>query len=236
MKPRTQPALRLVAIATGASALLAMSSPASAVVIATASFETIPGLNSPGIQYGPDEFATYNTNQPGPVVIPNFTFQGFSGIYNNGSLGVFPNATNGTQAGFLQSYPDPATGTGSQIDWALSGLTVNQTYQLTFDAVSASASIAPPEPFTVTAFGSTLGLTPGPAYSTYSLLFTATSTTGTITFAGPYVGGNAASAIDNLSVATVPEPSTWAMMLLGFSGIGYLAYRRRNQRALNAAV
>ncbi len=30
-------------------------------------------------------------------------------------------------------------------------------------------------------------------------------------------------------VAAVPEPSTWAMLLLGFAGTGYLAYRRRNK-------
>lgn len=28
---------------------------------------------------------------------------------------------------------------------------------------------------------------------------------------------------------SIPEPSTWAMMILGFLGIGYLASRRRNQ-------
>jgi hypothetical protein len=26
--------------------------------------------------------------------------------------------------------------------------------------------------------------------------------------------------------AAVPEPSTWAMMLLGFGGVGFMAYRR----------
>ena len=30
-------------------------------------------------------------------------------------------------------------------------------------------------------------------------------------------------------VGGVPEPTTWAMMLLGFAGIGFMAYRRRNQ-------
>jgi hypothetical protein len=29
----------------------------------------------------------------------------------------------------------------------------------------------------------------------------------------------------------VPEPATWAMMLFGFAGVGFLAYRRRNQLA-----
>jgi len=27
--------------------------------------------------------------------------------------------------------------------------------------------------------------------------------------------------------SAVPEPSTWAMLLLGFAGLGYAAYRRR---------
>jgi hypothetical protein len=33
------------------------------------------------------------------------------------------------------------------------------------------------------------------------------------------------------AVAAVPEPSTWAMMILGFAGVGFMAYRRRNQSA-----
>jgi hypothetical protein len=41
------------------------------------------------------------------------------------------------------------------------------------------------------------------------------------------VGGEAVSA--------VPEPSTWAMLLLGFAGIGSMAYRRKSRPALMAA-
>ena len=33
----------------------------------------------------------------------------------------------------------------------------------------------------------------------------------------------------------VPEPSTWAMMILGFAGIGFMAYRRKSKSALMAA-
>lgn len=33
----------------------------------------------------------------------------------------------------------------------------------------------------------------------------------------------------DLQVAAVPEPSTWAMMFLGFAGLGFLAYRRREK-------
>ena len=32
----------------------------------------------------------------------------------------------------------------------------------------------------------------------------------------------------------VPEPSTWAMMILGFAGVGFMAYRRQSKQALMA--
>jgi hypothetical protein len=35
-------------------------------------------------------------------------------------------------------------------------------------------------------------------------------------------------------VAAIPEPSTWAMMILGFAGVGYMTYRRRKTAALAA--
>lgn len=33
----------------------------------------------------------------------------------------------------------------------------------------------------------------------------------------------------------VPEPSTWAMMIFGFAGVGFMAYRRRNKASALAA-
>ncbi len=30
--------------------------------------------------------------------------------------------------------------------------------------------------------------------------------------------------------AAVPEPSTWAMMVLGFAGLGFMTYRRKSQK------
>jgi hypothetical protein len=35
--------------------------------------------------------------------------------------------------------------------------------------------------------------------------------------------------------AAVPEPSTWAMMVLGFCGLGFMTYRRKSKLALGAA-
>lgn len=42
--------------------------------------------------------------------------------------------------------------------------------------------------------------------------------------------------LDAVSVTSaVPEASTWAMMIIGFVGIGYLAYRRQGRPSLRAA-
>jgi hypothetical protein len=41
---------------------------------------------------------------------------------------------------------------------------------------------------------------------------------------------------DNVGISSaVPEPSTWAMMVLGFAGLGFMAYRRKSKPALMAA-
>jgi outer membrane lipase/esterase len=39
---------------------------------------------------------------------------------------------------------------------------------------------------------------------------------------------------DAFLAEAVPEPSTWAMLLLGFAGVGFMAYRRKSKSALIA--
>jgi hypothetical protein len=46
---------------------------------------------------------------------------------------------------------------------------------------------------------------------------------------------NITGSISNPVIAAVPEPSTWAMMILGFAGVGYMTYRRRKPEMLTAA-
>ena len=61
-----------------------------------------------------------------------------------------------------------------------------------------------------------LGLTPGIYVYTWGL------------------GGDADSL--TVQIGAVPEPSTWAMMILGFAGVGFIVYRRRgNSQKLSAA-
>jgi hypothetical protein len=44
-------------------------------------------------------------------------------------------------------------------------------------------------------------------------------------------GAVVASDTINIDVGAVPERSTWAMMILGFAGVGFMAYRRKQNRS-----
>ena len=55
-------------------------------------------------------------------------------------------------------------------------------------------------------------------------------TLGSFNLSNPFFGQNDVLTIS--AVAAVPEPSTWAMMILGFAGVGFVAYRRNGKRAL----
>jgi hypothetical protein len=75
-----------------------------------------------------------------------------------------------------------------------------------------------------------IGFPSGPAST-----FTSFTSDATYTFAG----GNSIQ-IDAISVSyqvttAVPEPSTWAMLLLGFAGVGFVAYRRKSKSAFQLA-
>lgn len=61
-----------------------------------------------------------------------------------------------------------------------------------------------------------------------SYTFTASGTSSTLSFAADASAGCCyGPALDSVSVAAVPEPSTWAMMLMGFGAIGVGLRRRR---------
>jgi len=78
----------------------------------------------------------------------------------------------------------------------------------------------------------------------YTLDVVATSDFSTLEFSTPGFdmfnfrpNSGPSSGVDAVSfeVAAVPEPSTWAMLILGFAGIGVMAYRRRSKPVLMAA-
>jgi hypothetical protein len=67
-------------------------------------------------------------------------------------------------------------------------------------------------------------------YTEYSVFATATSTSTLLSFG--LRNDPSFSGLDDISVnvAAVPEPSTWAMIILGFLGVGFMAYRRKATR------
>lgn len=72
---------------------------------------------------------------------------------------------------------------------------------------------------------------PANGWTEYSLIETATSNTTLLAFGLEQDAGY--SGLDDVRVtAAVPEPATWALMLIGFAGVGFAAYRRNNRTPL----
>ena len=66
--------------------------------------------------------------------------------------------------------------------------------------------------------------------------FVATASTSSTTLSFSFRDDPGFIYLDDVRVtAAVPEASTWAMMILGFAGVGFMAYRRRNQTVALAA-
>jgi len=56
-----------------------------------------------------------------------------------------------------------------------------------------------------------------------------------ITFGRDNLSAQITGHITDSVITAVPEPSTWAMMILGFMGVGFMAYRRKNRFAFRLA-
>jgi hypothetical protein len=63
-----------------------------------------------------------------------------------------------------------------------------------------------------------------------------------VDFATFYLGFQPGTSVNQTETLTfgdvtsaVPEPSTWAMMIVGFAGLGFMAYRRKSKPSLMAA-
>ena len=68
----------------------------------------------------------------------------------------------------------------------------------------------------------------------FSYTFQASGPTTRTSFLNNTPQGDNYLGLDDVSIAAVPEPSTWAMMILGFAGVGFMTYRRRKVAALAA--
>jgi hypothetical protein len=147
------------------------------------------------------------------------------GVIADGSAFGFNAAPQGNQIGFIQingSFSiDPM------------GLTVGKTYDLTF---MTAARPSGGDTITIADAGGTIGsFTPGSSsFAEESFTFKPTSTSDMITFTGSDPNlVDETTGFDELTVAAVPEPATWAMMLMGVFGAGG-AMRLARRRGLVA--
>jgi hypothetical protein len=161
------------------------------------------------------------------------------------------NALSPNGGAFVGLDGDPVA--NGPLDQTINGLTVGDKYDLSFywagtelsnrtgyGTIQVTGSLGG-DPFATTAYSNTNGAgTPG-SFSGWMLenfTFTANSTSELLSFlAVGTPSGNLPpfALLDGVSVTGVPEPSTWAMMLAGFGGLGFAAFRRRRKTRLAIA-
>jgi hypothetical protein len=225
-------------IAGLALALSVVATSAGAVVPITpvTSFEG-SGVSPAGYGYSSDEngkgFATSYT-----ASLAGVTFTGMSGIQSNGSAWGFPAAPDGTATAFLQSYRGSQFGeqANGSITLDLGGaLVANRSYDLVF--YTAGRPSYGSTQFTVSYDGGVATTFAAPStvgFGKEVFSFKASGGQQSITFTALNGrGDDTAFALDNIGIS-VPEPATWAMMLIGFGGLG--AALRMNRRRVFVAV
>ncbi|WP_065756004.1 PEP-CTERM sorting domain-containing protein [Bradyrhizobium paxllaeri] len=177
-------------------------------------------------------FLGWTVNTGGEATYPQVVIaynQG--GAYPTGAFGEpIPTAPNGGNYGAYFVSDN----TNESISQEIS-LTQGQSYQVSFEVYSPNNGRR--NAFDATLQSSVDGVlsplftakTLASGWTVYSAIFTA-SAANPYTFALNFHGQGVPAGdfvVDNASVAAVPEASTWAMMILGFVGVGFLAYRRR---------
>lgn len=178
-------------------------------------FET-PGIGSGNYEYDPSGASWAFEGAPGNG----------SGLVANGSGFGNPNAPQGVQAAFLQSY-----GSISQL---LYGFTPGTTYTITYSAAQRSENN---QSWNVMIGNSVIATNNpgGTGYATYSASFTASSATQLLTFVGTdLAGGDNTVFIDNIRIN--PPVSQLPPSVLLTSPVNNAVYSAANPVNLSAAV
>ncbi|MFI4966277.1 MAG: PEPxxWA-CTERM sorting domain-containing protein [Caulobacterales bacterium] len=101
------------------------------------------------------------------------------------------------------------------------------SYTLSFD-LAGNLRGAPAQTTTVSLGSFSTMLTPANTDGFMTHTFSFTTTGGNLVFTEGGPSNQQGNLLDNVSLAT-PEPATWAMMLMGFGGIGGLLRSRRRK-------
>ncbi|MEH2515780.1 choice-of-anchor C domain-containing protein [Bradyrhizobium sp. AZCC 1610] len=193
------------------------------------------------------------------AVIVDGNFAGASGTFQTIGTGNTFGANNAWtvtsgSVDWIGNYWTPPTPGGGSVDLdgnsvgaisqTLFGLAAG-TYKVTF-ALSGNPDGAPPEKsLEVSVTGSAaqdyaypvVGNKLNMSYALESYIFTWAGGDATLNFASLNTPSNNpyGPVIGDVSITAIPEPSTWAMMILGFLGVGFVAYRRKSEAALRVA-
>ena len=205
-----------------AAAALAMASSAASASVLVVDFEA--SNVTPGQYSYASDTAGYSQPSGSSVSLSGVTFSGTSGVQNNAPAWGFPAAPGpGTNAAFLQSYSSSNLGV---ITIDTGTLVAGQSYTVAFDSVARPGTGA--DPFTVSYNGLSRTIDPGLSWASSTWSFMAVAGQNLV-FSATRIDGDHASGLDNIAITAIPEPSTWALMILGFAGVGFLGYRRRIQ-------
>ncbi len=194
---------------------------AATTVVFTDNFDS---PSSPGYSYG-------GTDTAGAV------FGAGTGLQADGSAFNYVSAPSASQTAHIQSVGSFTETFGSLI--------LGKTYTVSFmDAARSGYGV---DGVTVSYNGNTI-YTGTPASTAFNAVNSFTFvydgshhdlTIGGTTLQGNDAGSNALHdynvAVDNFSISAVPEPATWALMLLGFGGLGVALRAGRKSQAAVAA-
>jgi hypothetical protein len=237
----------------------------AAEFVTNGGFEDVSGNSSPNFFLSDNEGNvtgwTTSTNQDSNNVL--FAFPpGVATRHDNAQFGLWPSATtpptpdpNG--GNFVAFDGDPTPGARQTMSQNITGLTVGETYHLTFDWAATQYEFVNGSLFgctgcwigaTTNEFQVSLGgethdtatvgvLSQGfTGWMTASMDFTATSASEMLVFLskGDPISFPPVALLDGVSLTgavpgAAPEPATWAMMGIGFAGLGLVAYRRRRK-------
>lgn len=251
---RNKIAVSIAALSAGL--LLAGGASAATNLVTNGSFETTVAPGAEG-QLGVNVTAT-GWSVPAPN--GSYTFLWNAGtadttgaINQNGNAVLLWGPHDGSANGLTASSPDGGNFIGADpafhngpISQTITGLIVGQTYQLTFDWAGAQQLGYDGE--TTEGWQVSLGGAPSQStgivtnanhgfvpWMTTQMYFTADSTSDTLSFlalGGPTSSQPPFALLDGVNLISVPEPTTWALMIMGFGGVGAMVRNRRRQAAL----
>jgi PEP-CTERM motif len=226
----------LTGMATLGVAASGACDPAKAIVV-TAPVTLTDTLNSVGTcgNCGPAPYGTVTVTQASfganlmftVTLAANDTFAR-SGVNDAFSFNFLPGQTISGLPSLFSVDPTPTSINNSPFGNFTYGIefnsgTNNPTSTLTFQLTDPGNTLSPSD-FSLSTVPANNGThTFIPAYFSADILYT------------PPVGEPLDPSVGATVAPGVPEPSTWAMMILGFASVGYIAYRRRNNRALRVA-